>query len=289
MGGDNDRNNRKNKDNESKISLTTGKGDVNNLSSETEDDQAILKGINILVVEDNVMNRYIANRSLTRFGCTSDEAENGLIALELVKEKHYDLILMDIQLPKLDGVETTKVIRNEMKLDIPIIALTADAIKKDIDHYLSIGMNDYLTKPFKEKALFNIIAKQLKRYPSPLGPEANKKIQSSYDLTQLKALSGGDETFVSSMIEIFLQHTPAALEGLQNGLSNKDYASIAKITHRIKPSTKTIGINQLDSAIRDIELSTKFENVDHAMLSEKVGLVVDTLTLVLERLRKDHS
>jgi PAS domain S-box-containing protein len=271
-----------------KIEITLKKGDINNLSHRTQDSQLLLRGTHVLLVEDNVMNRLIANKSLSHFGCTVDEAGNGLVALELLKEKSYDLILMDIQMPKLDGVETTKIIRNDLKLEVPIIAVTANAFKKDIDLYLSIGMNDYVTKPFDERELFNTITKQL-QWSIPPTPLPTDQIDDSYDLTQLRTLSRGDEEFVINMIHIFIQHTPPALKEMESALNNKQYVTIIKTVHRIKPSIESMGISQLDGVARDIEVNAKEEKVDHNVLSHKVRFLTDTLSMVIRKLQKDYK
>jgi PAS domain S-box-containing protein len=273
---------------EFQLSVTLRKGDIENLSDRTQDSQHLLQGAHVLLVEDNVMNRFIANKSLTYFGCTADEAKNGLIALELLKEREYDLILMDIQMPGLDGVETTKIIRNDLKLDLPIIAVTANAFKKDIDLYLSIGMNDYVTKPFEEKELFNKIVKQL-QWNKPTFSHPTAPIDNKYDLSQLRELSRGDEEFLNNMIEIFLQHTPPAMEEMKDKLAEEDYSTLAKIAHRIKPSIESMGISQLSGVARDIELNAKSDDIDHTELSKKVHFLIDTLSTVLDKLRKDHT
>lgn len=288
MGGSIEVESEKGKGTQFQIKVYLDKGDIDNLSERTQDNQFLLQGIHVLLVEDNVMNRFIASKSLSHFGCTTDEAENGLVALERLKEREYDLILMDIQMPKLDGVETTKIIRNDLKLDLPIIAVTANAFKKDIDLYLSIGMNDYVTKPFEEKELFDTIVKQVQS-ASPLAPRTARPIDASYDLSKLIELSRGDEEFVRNMVDIFLQHTPAAVDEMSEGLENSDYLSVAKIAHRIKPSIESMGISQLDGVAKDIERSVKEEVIDQKALSDKVRFLTDTLTSVLAKLREDHS
>ena len=270
------------------IKMKLQQGDIDKLSDRTEDGQHLLSGARVLLVEDNVMNRFIANKSLSYFGCTTDEAENGLIAIEMLKKKRYDLILMDIQMPKLDGVETTKIIRNELNLELPIIAVTANAFKKDIDLYLSIGMNDYVTKPFEEKDLFDTIARQL-RWNMPAITKSSTPISGSYDLTQLKALSRGDEDFVNNMIDIFMQHTPAAVDELNAALQEEDYPTVARVAHRIKPSIESMGIGQLKGVARDVELLAKSEKVDYEALDKKIRFFTETLAMVIKQLKADHK
>lgn len=285
MGGSIEVKSKKGKGTEFKISITLTKGDTENLSDNAQENQFLLPGPHILLVEDSAINRFIANKSLSHFGCTTDEAENGLIALELLKEKSYDLILMDIQMPELDGVETTKIIRNELKLDLPIIAVTANAFRKDIDLYLSIGMNGYVTKPFEEKDLFTTIAKLLHRGAHT---SSNTSVpNNNYDLSKLRALSRGDENFVNELIDIFLQQTPKTLKEISDALLKKEYKVVARVAHRIKPSIDSMGITQLADIPKSIELAAIAEEVDHTELTRKVRLLSETLKAVLDKLKAD--
>jgi PAS domain S-box-containing protein len=115
------------------------------------------KGMKALLVEDSEMNRFIAIQSLDYLGFETIEAENGKIAIEKVQHESFDLILMDIQMPIIDGVQATIEIREKLKINTPIIALTANAFKHDIDLYLSKGMNDFITKPYDEQDFFRKI------------------------------------------------------------------------------------------------------------------------------------
>jgi CheY-like chemotaxis protein len=109
------------------------------------------KDIQILLVEDNEMNRFIAIQTLKQLNVGLAEATNGREAVEILKRERFDLVLMDIQMPEMDGVEATDRIRRELGLEMPIIALTANAFKHDIQRYLNIGMNDFITKPYEEE------------------------------------------------------------------------------------------------------------------------------------------
>ena len=127
-----------------------------------EDKSISIVGARILMAEDNKINRLIAGKSLELLGCEVIEVENGLQAIEKLRKDRFDLILMDIQMPEMDGVEATLIIRNELNIDTPIIALTANAFKHDIDNYFSIGMNDFIIKPFEEEEFVTKITKNCK-------------------------------------------------------------------------------------------------------------------------------
>ncbi|MBO6536056.1 MAG: response regulator [Balneolaceae bacterium] len=126
-----------------------------------ESDLLDLEGLSLLIVEDNRINRLLAFTLLDKWGVNYDWSENGKDAIEKLANKKFDIILMDMQMPVMDGLEATRYIRNELHLDIPIIALTANAFKDDADKCLQSGMNDVITKPFEPSILYNKILKQI--------------------------------------------------------------------------------------------------------------------------------
>ncbi len=273
------------------IEVQLAKGDVDKLVKPAQDSHDLLQGIRVLLVEDNPMNRFIATRSLSHFGCVVEEAENGMIALDRLRESPYDIIMMDIQMPELDGVDTTKMIRNELKLDVPIIAVTANAFKQDIDLYLGIGMNDYVTKPFEESALFNTLLRQVRSQdegpalPEPEGGPAT----SAYDLSKLRQLSRGDEQFVQQMVDVFIEQVAIAMQEMDVALQQKEYGTVAKIAHRIKPSIDSMGIGSLGGVAKDIEGMGTAAVPDGMVITEKVGLLTTVLTKVVEQLRRERK
>jgi CheY-like chemotaxis protein len=119
-----------------------------------------IEKLNILLVEDNLLNQILAKKVLTNWSWNVDVADNGLIAVQKLKNTSYDLVLMDIQMPEMDGYEATRQIRktaNLSKRNIPIIAITAHAISGEAEKCYNAGMNDYITKPFDEKVLYEKI------------------------------------------------------------------------------------------------------------------------------------
>ncbi|WP_339660609.1 response regulator [uncultured Polaribacter sp.] len=117
----------------------------------------ILKEKKILVVDDNIMNRMVANIILQEFNVLVFEAADGQEAVSFLQNNPCDLILMDLQMPVLDGYKASEIIRKELNLDIPIIALTASDIEEDKEKCFEVGMNDYLYKPFDKKQFLQII------------------------------------------------------------------------------------------------------------------------------------
>jgi len=249
-----------------------------------------LQNLKILLVEDNEMNSFIARQSLQYFGCKVDTASNGKIAIEKLKTQKPDLILMDIQMPEMDGIEATKYIRNKMGITIPIVALTANAFKRDIDLYLSIGMNDYVTKPFEEGVLFNSIANTLNiktKLPilSALDEDMNDDNSYLFDLTNIKNLSRGDQSFVKKMIEIFIEHTPTSIQEIKVAYKQDDFTTISKIAHRMKPSIDNMGIFSLKNPIRELESNAKMEVIDKNKISSLIDIIENTLIKVIKELK----
>lgn len=226
--------------------------------------EGTFKGKRALLVEDNEMNRFIAIQSLDFLGFETVEAENGLIATELIQKGDFDIVLMDIQMPVMDGVEATTLIREKLKINIPIIALTANAFKHDIDLYLKKGMNDFITKPYDEQEFFRKIEHVLSlSYDVLKTPEntqivinGNKEIQPLYDLSQLKAMSRDNDDFVRKMVSLFITLSKENIEVFEKAIINDDVEAIRKTAHKFKPSIDQMGIVSLKDVIRSLE---KFE------------------------------
>jgi CheY-like chemotaxis protein/HPt (histidine-containing phosphotransfer) domain-containing protein len=220
-----------------------------------------LKNASILLVEDNDINRLYAGSILKMWGCKFDVAENGQVALEKQKNNNYDLILMDIQMPVMDGFEATRLIRAEQgpKSKIPIIALTANATKRDIDKCIAEGMNDCLTKPFTQEDLFRILNKHLTNLSlfEKINTSANNHSEGHADLTYLEKVSGNNKSFVKEIAETIVNSIPKSILEMESYVKDKNWAEVARVAHKIKPSVTLIGMNQLKQKISLIEEEAK--------------------------------
>lgn len=229
--------------------------------SKNELDYNFVRHLKVLLVEDNDINRLYAKSILKNWHCTADIAENGLVAIEKVKNNRYDIILMDVQMPVMDGYEATKAIRmmNPPLRDIPIVALTANATKKDVEKCLEAGMNDYLPKPFTPDDLQRKIFGDLKIKPSNVDgvklTDNNKDLP--FDFTYLRNVSGNNEEFIREMIQTFVQTIPPILTEMNSSVMQKDWDKLAKLAHQIKPSLALMGMNELRSELLYIEQSGK--------------------------------
>jgi PAS domain S-box-containing protein len=275
--------------------LTFKIGDPNLLiASNQQITQNIFKGCKALLVEDNEMNRFIAIQSLDYLGFETTEAENGKVAIDLVKQNTYDIILMDIQMPVMDGVEATIYVRETLGLKTPIVALTANAFKHDIELYLHKGMNDFITKPYDEQDFFQKINHVLSIYreKSIANPLENHVMNDGtlpeklYDLTQLEQISRGNDAFVQKMVSIFINQTHESLVAIEKNIEEKTFENISRIAHKIKPSIDQMGIIFLKNDIRALE-SYKMESGSIQEFTQLAQHVGNVLKAVLKKLKSD--
>jgi len=223
-----------------------------------------LKDKLILVTDDNEMNRLVASTILRNYGAKIIEAENGVFAISAVEKYNVDLILMDVQMPILDGIQATKVIRKKGKKDIPIIALTAFALKGDDAKFISSGMNDYLAKPFDETQLLNIVVKWLDKgltlsTPLPNDDKGFVADNELFDLSKLEAIAPGNSSFKQNMVQLFISVSTTSLQEMQLAFEQKNVDEIKRLAHRLKPSINSMGITSLQEDIKQLELGVLSE------------------------------
>lgn len=236
---------------------------------ETSDKEFDLSKYKVLLVEDNDVNLMYTRKILQNWNCKPDEVKNGLMALEMLKENDYDLILMDVRMPVMDGFESTKFIRANFsppKCNTTIIALTANAIKGDDKKCIQAGMNDYISKPFQPETLKNKIisnmdlegfTKNVINTPKS-DPDQNKII----DLTYLKEMSDNNFDFIKDMIKSFITQSPKDMESIWSHYANNEFDDIANIIHKIKPSITFMGIHELKDLVIEIEENAKHNKID---------------------------
>ena len=221
----------------------------------------------ILLVEDNDINRLYATNLLKKWYCQIDGAENGVIALEKLKSNDYDMIFMDIQMPVMDGYETTKTIRAtfpENKKNIPIVAITANAIKGENERSQAIGMNDYIVKPFQPEELKYILQKYLTEDRDSESGKDKTKIPDphnsvSIDLSYLKKVSNNDPVFLKEMVETMKISIPNTILELNEALQNEEWKKVGRLAHSLKPSMNFLGLPDLKNEAFIIEQWSKNE------------------------------
>jgi CheY-like chemotaxis protein len=191
---------------------------------------------------------------------------------------------MDIQMPVMDGIECTRKIREELKLQTPIIALTANAFRKDVETYLSLGMNNYVAKPFEEKVLYDIIQETL--LSNAIGKNANTATEYSeyYNLEYIKSISKNDPTFVSKLLEIFIAQTPGQVSDMMTLLASGNYQDIEKITHKLIPIADNLKINLIKDDLLSFEYIMKSGKINTDEITRLVTKISDILMKVVELL-----
>ncbi|HEY5692085.1 MAG TPA: ATP-binding protein [Cyclobacteriaceae bacterium] len=232
--------------------------------NKNKEDQVSLKGLKILLAEDNDINRLYATSILKMWECETDTAENGYVALEKVRNNDYDIILMDIQMPVMDGFEATRAIKmsGRGKIQIPIVALTANATAKDIEKCLAAGMVACIGKPFTPESLFSMLAKysQLRTLKSELNFDSDSIYSEKIDLAYLQKVSGNNKDFISEIVNSFIASTPHALSEIRVHLKNKDWLQMEKEVHKIKPTLSMIGLMSTREKAIEIELLTQSQS-----------------------------
>ncbi|QMW04905.1 PAS domain S-box protein [Spirosoma foliorum] len=243
-----------------------------------------LSGSKILVVDDNEMNRLLASTILKNYGALIDEARNGLEALEKLKAQPYNLVLMDVHMPIMDGLEATKQIREKIKAQLPIIALTALAVSGDREKFIRAGMNDYLSKPFDESILLAVVAKWLGKDSVYHSTTSETEIRDGlFDLSGLRSIAQGDEEFVWEMVSMFIDLVPAGIKEMKTAYEANDFKKVSQIAHRLHPSVATLNIKSLADVLVDIDKNAETYQANQRLeglitgLDEVIKAVVDQL------------
>jgi len=225
----------------------------------------------ILLVEDNITNQKVALSILGKFGWNTHVAANGLEALESLEHVPYDLVLMDCQMPEMDGYEATRRIRSHESAvrnhEIPIIAMTAHAMQGDRENCLAAGMNDYIAKPVNPHNLIRVIEKWFLKTDSPNAAEsfpAEQKENEVFDKKGLFERLMNDQDLVKDIIEGFLEEVPGQIAALSEALEKKDADLIRRLAHTLKGASANIGASALQETAYQVELAAKAGTLDTA-------------------------
>ena len=220
--------------------------------SETEilEFDAEIKNVLVLVVEDVPLNQLLIKTLLSEFGFQHDTAENGKIAIEKLQKKNYDVILMDLMMPEMNGFEATEYIRNTMNSKTPIIALTADVTTVDFAKCKAFGMDDYIAKPVDDKLLYNKIVTLVKKPTALQYNESNMNNDNQrenlkyVDMAYLTNRTKSDPKLMIEMISIYLQQTPPLIKAMKQGLHDRDWNLLQSAVHKMIPSFSIVGISK---------------------------------------------
>ncbi len=243
-----------------------------------------LSGIRILVVEDNPVNQEVVGCILDKFGCRRDIAPNGAVALDRCSNQRYDLILMDCQMPVMDGYQATRFIRDRESSDslppgdpqrqqgrVPIVAMTANVLKGDREKCLAAGMNDYLSKPFTPDQLYRCLERWLPTRPSlatsegGVKPAADPPPIDHQALEHLCALeSEGPEGVLDKIMREYLHSSRELIATLRDAVASGDIAAMGAAAHSLKSSSRFLGAVQVASLCQSLETMAGESSTDKA-------------------------
>jgi two-component system, sensor histidine kinase and response regulator len=215
-------------------------------------------GPKILLVEDNAVNREVAVGMLESLGCAIDTAENGRLAIEAMNAAAYDAVLMDCQMPVLDGLTATGEIRRREQTSctarVPIIALTANAMEGDRERCLAAGMDDFLSKPFTQQQLATLLRRWLALRALP---EAERRDLSRVPLIDAGVLRNiaalAKPALLNSMIDLYLQHSPSLIGAIETAAANMHGEALSQAVHTLKSSTSNLGGTRLAMVAKECE------------------------------------
>lgn len=256
--------------------------------------------LNILVVEDIPLNQLLMKTLLDDFGFASDIVENGKIAIEKLKVHKYDLILMDLQMPVMDGFETTDSIRKKLNLGTPIIALTADVTSSDFNKCIEVGMQDYLAKPVDETKLYNKIINTVKKSRNveiTVQPQIESMNKSSYiNLDYLRQRTKSNASLMMEMISIYLEQTPHLIVALNESFLSGDWDKLQSVVHKMIPSFSIMGMNNefvtMAHQIKEFaNAPDKDKNITNLVtkLTEACSLACEELQIELIKIKKNQK
>ncbi len=248
-----------------------------------------LRKLKILIVEDSPINVKFIFALFENNGMTADHAENGKVAIEKMTEADYDIILMDIEMPEMNGYETTTYIRGVLESSVPIIAMTAHTMAGESEKCLQMGMNGYISKPIREDLLFRkMINAGFENHRTVKTDHENHKL---VDLTLLEKTMRGNKKVILETIEIFLEHLPENLEGIKEGVEKHDFGMIRRNAHTMKSSVSILGINKIQEVLEEMErLAASESGMERIMeLKNSILLLSNRAVAEIEQLKDQYK
>jgi len=251
----------------------------------TKQTLSIKNDVSVLLVEDNLVNQKVALAMIEKMGINIDVASNGKEAIEILKRKKYEMIFMDIQMPEMDGVQATKIIKDinsdVLQHNVPIIAMTAHAMKGDREKYLRAGMDDYITKPFHINDLVMILKKWISNSLNNECQDQSLKNKTHFVEKHLLDIVNGDRDMLKEILSLYIEKTPILINKIQEDYENKDIESLKEQAHSIKGSSSSIGAESISNIVKKIELEANINSLN------KVGEYIDELIKEFDMLKNE--
>jgi two-component system sensor histidine kinase/response regulator len=250
------------------------------------------ESLRILVAEDNEVNQRLIQNMLMKRGMIVDIAHDGKEAARKAIEETFDIILMDIQMPRMDGYRATKIIRrihSKSGRFVPIIALTAHAMAGDRERCISEGLDDYIAKPIKPEDLFKAIERNINRATTGADIVTGEKTDNQIEVNEIfdieSALSnvGGDNELLKEVIDIFIRTVPDQINDLKQAILDANFETVNHLAHTIKGAAKSVGAKLISDIAFKIEQMSSSKNADMlSELTDKISSNVDELQSALE-------
>lgn len=267
-------------------------GDTSDLKVKTTRmiDPKVLRDKHVLLVDDHSINRFLVVSLFKNWNIPITEAIHGKDAIEKLEKQHFDLILMDKQMPIMDGLEATRHIRQEMELDIPIIALSANAMKDVVQRCLDVGMDDFLPKPFEPSELLYKMVKLMKvskdkiNYKEVEPQKMTEPVRKRYDIYALGEMVNNDQVELKKLIGMFLETTPDMLTEIEEQFSQANYERIGKLVHKMKPSVTLMKMGELSPLVPLIE---DYENTPVERLNRSIQKYVRSMKEIVSMIAKE--
>ncbi len=258
-----------------------------------------LRGLRVMLAEDNPLNQAVTNDILEKFGCKVTIAGNGREVLDNFNAQSFDLILMDVQMPEMDGYETTKAIRRiEMGSDkrTPIIAQTAYALSKDAQKSLDAGMDAHLTKPINPESLLKLLVKMgIRNGAADLSclvenKSDNMDPETQFDYHDLLTRLGGDTGAVSEMASIFFESTRSRIDELLDHIENQRFEEAGRTAHTLKGACSTFAALNLKETAHEIQTELEYRDKEAILnLVENFKVGVDNLETRIENITREQA
>lgn len=247
-----------------------------------------LLGCKVLVAEDNIMNQKYISGLLNKWNIEFVIAPDGRKAVEQAQKQRFDIILMDIQMPNMDGYEATITIRNTKNPNqhTPIIALTASAMLDQKSKTKLVGMDDFVTKPFAPNQLLTILKRYARIDSSDQNTETSSNFSTQLDHDRLQEMYGDDKAYAADMFQTFLADVLPNFPAIQDLILQNDWESLGKLTHKLKPTLGMVGLTQLELQLLEIETIAK-ENPQEEPLQKLWESVQSTLDAAVPILQQE--
>ncbi|MBG8554328.1 PAS domain S-box protein [Hymenobacter guriensis] len=234
----------------------------------------------LLLVEDNAVSLFLTKKLLANWGLVVDAAPSGAEALELFRAHSYALVLMDIQMPEMDGITTTHHLRQHpdaQRAATPVVALTANALPDQTQLYRAAGFQAFLSKPFSDQQLYVLLQHHL--------PAKAHITEQLFDLKNIQLVAQGDEAFIRHMMQLFIDTAPPALAKLEGFYAQQQWQRVAEMAHHLKSSFYSLNVRSLLEPIRELEAAASQPHVDAGHVATLIRYIRQVAETVIEQLR----